>query len=118
MAQQQQQQLHLWYGTEKVALTFGDQPNGIIKKLVNIKHHLFILTTTFNVYHGEVLFPSNQLPNIIFKRINYWAIDIASNSEHLFIVNDNGYALKINPNDQEIIDTIILKDDVKVCSHG
>ncbi|KAK0086427.1 hypothetical protein PV325_003204 [Microctonus aethiopoides] len=114
----QQQQLHLWYGTEKVALTFGDQPNGIIKKLVNIKHHLFILTTTFNVYHGEVLFPSNQLPNIIFKRINYWAIDIASNSEHLFIVNDNGYALKINPNDQEIIDTIILKDDIKVCSHG
>ncbi|XP_076245816.1 amyotrophic lateral sclerosis 2 isoform X2 [Calliopsis andreniformis] len=57
-------------------------------------------------------------PTIVFKRAQFEVIDIASNSEHLFIVDNNGHVLKINPKDMNVVDTIILKDEVKCCSHG
>ncbi|XP_031843534.1 amyotrophic lateral sclerosis 2 [Nomia melanderi] len=113
-----QEYMHLWKGVDKVSYTFGDKPNGIICKLVTIKDRIFVMTTSNNLYHGEVSFMENSPPTIIFKRAQFDVFDVASNSEHLFIVDNNGYVLKINPQDMSIIDIIILKKEIKCCSHG
>ncbi|KAG8034358.1 hypothetical protein G9C98_007434 [Cotesia typhae] len=112
------QKVYLWKGTEKVDLTFGDEPNGIIKKLVNIDNRIFISTTTNNLYYGEVNAEKNQSLSVILKRIDFCVIDIASNSKYLFVVNNHGHVLTVDPNNFQVIDKIIIKDDVKVCSHG
>ncbi|XP_016915649.2 alsin [Apis cerana] len=110
--------MHLWRGVDKLSYAFGDKPNGIICRLVTIKDHIFIATTTNNLYYGEVSFLENSSPSLVFKRAQFDVIDIASNSDYLFIVDNNGYVLKVNPQDMTIIDTIILKEEVKCCSHG
>ncbi|KAG7208800.1 hypothetical protein KM043_014993 [Ampulex compressa] len=110
--------MHLWRGVDKLSFTFGDKPNGIICKLVTIKDHIFVATTTNNLYHGEVLLSEESAPTLTFKRAQFDVIDIASNSEHLFIINNYGHVLKVNPQDLTVVDTIILKEDVKCCSHG
>ncbi|XP_034950994.1 alsin isoform X2 [Chelonus insularis] len=111
-------QLHIWKGTEKINLTFADQPNGIVKKLVHINNNIFVSTTTSNIYYGEVQVLETGTLSIIFKRINFCVIDMASNSQYLFIVNDKGYVLTLDPNTFQVIDTIILKEDIKYCCHG
>ncbi|XP_053978355.1 alsin [Hylaeus volcanicus] len=110
--------MHLWKGVDKLSYTFGDKPNGIICRLVTVKDHIFVATTCNNLYHGEVSFLEGSPLSLIFKRAQFDVVDIASNSEHLFIVDNNGHVLKINPEDMSIVDTIILKDEVKYCSHG
>lgn len=110
--------MHLWRGSDKLPFTFGDKPNGIICKLVTVKDHIFVMTTTSNLYHGEVSFQDGARPVLTFKRAQYDVIDVASNSEYLFIVNINGHVLKVNPQDMSVVDTIILKEEVKYCSHG
>jgi hypothetical protein len=55
---------------------------------------------------------------LVFKRAQFDVIDVTCNSEHLFIVNTNGHVLKVNPQDMSIVDTIILKEEVRYCSHG
>ncbi|XP_050465644.1 alsin [Cataglyphis hispanica] len=110
--------MYLWRGADKLSFTFGDKPSGVICKLVTIKDHIFVATTTNNLYYGEVSFPENTCPMLILKRAQFDVIDVASNSEHLFIVNTKGHVLKVNPQDMSVIDLIILKEEVKYCSHG
>ncbi|XP_015437908.1 PREDICTED: alsin [Dufourea novaeangliae] len=110
--------MHLWKSVDELSYTFDDKPNGIISKLVTVEDHIFVTTTTNSLYHGEVSFIENSPPTIVFKKAQFEVVDVASNSEHLFIVDKNGYVLKINPDDMGIIDTIILKEEVKCCSHG
>ncbi|XP_076168851.1 amyotrophic lateral sclerosis 2 isoform X2 [Ptiloglossa arizonensis] len=110
--------MHLWRGVDKLSYTFGDKPNGIICRLITIKDHIFVATTSNNLYHGEVSFLEDSPPSLVFKRAQFDVVDIASNSEHLFIVDNNGHVLKINPQDMSVVDTIILKEEVKCCSHG
>jgi len=110
--------MHLWRGADKLSFTFGDKPNGIICKLVTIKNHIFVATTTNNLYHAEVSCQENSSSMLLFKRAQFDVIDITCNSEHLFIVNTNGHVLKVNPQDMSIVDTIILKEEVRYCSHG
>jgi len=110
--------MYLWRGADKLSFAFGDKPNGVICKLITIKDHIFVVTTTNNLYHGEVSFSENTCPMLIFKRAQFDVIDVASNSEHLFIVNTKGHVLKVNPQDMSVVDLIILKEEVKYCSHG
>ncbi|XP_043251170.1 alsin isoform X2 [Colletes gigas] len=110
--------MHLWKGVDKLSYTFGDKPNGIICKLVTIKDHIFVATTSNNLYHGEVLFPEDSPSSLVLKRAQFDVVDIASNSEHLFIVDNNGHVLKINPQDMSVEHTIILKEEITCCSHG
>lgn len=110
--------MHLWRGVDKLSYTFGDKLNGTICRLVTIKDHIFIATTSSNLYHGEVSFLTDGPPVLVFQRAEFEVIDIASNLEYLFIVDNNGHVLKINPQDMSVIDTIILKEEVKCCSHG
>ncbi|XP_057324785.1 alsin isoform X2 [Microplitis mediator] len=112
------QKLYLWKGTERVNLIFGDEPNGIIKKLVNINNHIFVSTTTYNIYCGQVIVLEDQSLSVTLKRIDFYAVDIASNSKYLFIVDDHGHVLTVDPNNLQVIDKIIIKDDIKICSHG
>ncbi|XP_076647419.1 amyotrophic lateral sclerosis 2 [Halictus rubicundus] len=113
-----QKHMHLWKGVDKVLYSFNDKPCGIISKLVTIKDHVFVTTTSNNLYYGEVSFTENESPILIFNSAPFNVVDIASNSEHLFIVDINGYVLKVNPQDMSVIDTIILKEEIKCCSHG
>lgn len=112
--------MYLWRGVDKVELTFGDRPNGVVRKLVNVNDHIFVSTSTFNLYHGEVSADNGSIssPALVLKRIEFTAVDIASNSDHLFVVNDEGFVLKINPGTLRVVDTIVLKEDIKFCSHG
>ncbi|CAK9829874.1 ALS2 [Anthophora retusa] len=110
--------MHLWRGVDELSYTFSDKLNGIISKLVTIKDHIFVATTANNLYYGEVSFLENNPPTLVFKRAQFDVIDIASNSDCLFIVDNNGHVLKVNPLNMSVVDTIILKDEVKWCSHG
>lgn len=112
------QKLYLWKGTERVNLIFGDEPNGIIKKLVNINNHIFVSTTTYNIYCGQVIVLEDQSLSVTLKRIDFYAVDVASNSKYLFIVDDHGHVLTVDPNNLQVIDKIIIKDEIKICSHG
>ncbi|XP_017893211.1 alsin isoform X2 [Ceratina calcarata] len=110
--------MHLWRGVDKLSYTFDDKPNGIICKLVTIKNYIFLTTTTNNLYHGEASLLEDSLPMLVFKRAPFDVIDIASSSDYLFIVDSNGHVLKVNPQDMSIVDTIILREEIKCCSHG
>lgn len=110
--------MHLWRGADKLSFTFGDKPNGIISKLITIKDHIFVATTSNNLYHGDVSLQENTCPKLVLKRAQFDIVDVAANSEHLFIVNTKGHVLKVNPQDMGVVDTIILKEEVKYCSHG
>lgn len=114
--------MYLWKDADKLSFTFSDKPNGIICKLVTVKDHIFVATTTNNLYHGEVLLQKegeeDTSPQVIFKRAQFDVTDVASNSEYLFIINTNGHVLKVNPQDMNVVDTIILKEEIRYCSHG
>lgn len=111
--------MYLWRGVDRIDLTFGDKPNGVIRKLVNVKDHIFVSTNTCNLYHGKVSHDENiSPPTLVLKRIEFTAMDIASNSDHLFVVKDDGCVVKILPDGMNVVETIVLKEDVKYCSHG
>lgn len=106
----------IWNNDKKINAIFNEKLDGFIKKIKNIKNYLFILTTNKQIYYSKF----NELEDFVkFDIINFIAIDIDCNSEYLFIVNDNdGAVIKIAPCNFEIIETIILKENAKCCSHG
>ncbi|XP_046413815.1 alsin isoform X5 [Neodiprion fabricii] len=112
--------MYLWRGPEKILYTFGDQPSGLICRLVTVKDHVFVSTTTNNLYHGVVAthLESETCPLLTFKRVQFYAVDIATNSDYLFIVNDAGQVLRIDPSDMTHVETITLREEPKSCSHG
>ncbi|XP_020289655.1 alsin-like, partial [Pseudomyrmex gracilis] len=111
--------MHLWRDANKLSFAFEDKPNGIISKLVAVRDHIFLTTTSNGLYYGEVSFSETASPRLaVFKRSGLDAVDVASNSEHLFVVNTNGHVLKVNPENMGVVDTIIIKEEVKYCSHG
>ncbi|XP_046736020.1 alsin isoform X3 [Diprion similis] len=112
--------MYLWKGPEKISYTFGDQPSGLICRLATVKDHVFVSTTTNNLYHGIVARhqESETCPLLIFKRVQFYAMDIATNSDYLFIVNDAGQVLRIDPSDMTLVETITLREEPKSCSHG
>ncbi|XP_014610965.1 PREDICTED: alsin [Polistes canadensis] len=110
--------MHLWKGVDKLSFTFGDKPNGVVNKLIAIKDYIFVATSTNYLYYGEVLLEDDKSPTLTLKRAQFDAVDIASNINYLFIINSKGHVLKVNPYDLSVIETIILKEDPKCCSHG
>ncbi|XP_046468908.1 alsin isoform X5 [Neodiprion pinetum] len=112
--------MYLWRGPEKILYTFGDQPSGLICRLVTVKDHVFVSTTTNNLYHGVAAthLESETCPLLTFKRVQFYAMDIATNSDYLFIVNDAGQVLRIDPSDMTHVETITLREEPKSCSHG
>lgn len=110
--------MHLWRGVDKLSFTFSDKPNGIISKLIAIKDYIFVATNANYLYYGEVLLEDDKSPTLNLKRSEFDAVDIASNTNYLFIVNSKGHVLKVNPYDMSIFETIILKEEPKCCSHG
>lgn len=113
----------LWRGNDRVNFTFEDPLNGCITKLSNVKERIFLSTSTFDLYHGTISCETNSSSDSIlfavtFKRAQFYAINIDANSEYLFIVNADGHVLKVNPLDLNVIQTIILKDEIKFCCHG
>lgn len=110
--------MRLWRDANKLSFAFDDKPNGVISKLVAVRDHIFVTTTSNRLYYGEVSFKETVSPRLVFKRSALDAVDVASNSEHLFVVNTSGHVLKVNPENMGVVDTIILKEEVKYCSHG
>ncbi|XP_012274645.1 alsin [Orussus abietinus] len=107
----------LWRNDSRVLITFCDEPNAAISKLVTINDYVFIATTTCDLYYGEVKITNNS-PSVVFNRTDFHATDISSNSKYVFVVNPEGHVLKINPIDLTIVDTIILKEELRQCIHG
>lgn len=110
--------MYLWRGVDKLLFIFGDKPNGVICKLIAIQNYIFVATTANNLYYGEVLLQDDKSPVLTLKRAQFDAVDIASNTNYLFIVNSKGHVLKVNPHNMNIVETIILKEDPKCCIHG
>lgn len=110
-------EIHLWYGLEKLAITFepSDLPKDIIK-VCKVNRHIFALTNGNSIYHSEV--EPNGENKVIFTNTNISAIDIACNNNILYFVSDNGQVFKTDPEDLDIKEEIILKEDAKCCSHG
>jgi hypothetical protein len=114
----EEQLVHLWRGPDKVSLSFEDSLDGSISKVVNVQNTVLLMTTTSNLYHGNIVTQASTHENessstslLTFKRTRFSAIDVAGNSEHAFIVTSDGHVLKIHPKNLEIIDTIVLRDD-------
>ena len=123
MCQNAEKCMSLWRGNDKVVFNFSDPLNGYISKLSNVKEHIFFATTTFDLYHGTVSCEKNSssdtvLFTVALKRAQFHAVDIACNSDYLFIVNADGHVAKVNPQDLSVVQTIVLKDEAKFCTHG
>jgi amyotrophic lateral sclerosis 2 protein len=110
-------EVHLWFGLDKLPVAFEppDLPTDIIK-VCKINHHVFALTSSNSVYHSEVNL--NCEDKLIFSNTDISAIDIACNNKILYFVSSNGQVFKTNPEDLDIKEEIILKEDAKCCSHG
>ncbi|XP_011306147.1 alsin [Fopius arisanus] len=111
------QQVQIFNNCERLTVEFVDQANGVVKRIVSIGFHIFLSTTSHFVYHGEAQILDGR-HSVKFHRIDLTAVDICSDSKNLFIIDENGHVVKINPDTLEILDTIILRDEVKFCSHG
>ncbi|XP_015114192.1 alsin [Diachasma alloeum] len=112
------QQVYIFHKTDRVAVEFVDPPNGAVKKIISIEAHVFLSTTSHFVYHGEVHTSGDEGHRVTLRRIDFTAADIASDSKNLFIIDESGHVLKIVPGSLEVVETIILRDEVKLCSHG
>ncbi|KAI4494098.1 hypothetical protein M0802_009252 [Mischocyttarus mexicanus] len=110
--------MYLWRGVDKLSFTFDDKPNGVINKLIAIKDYVFVATSANYLYYGEVLLEDDKSPTLTLKTTQFDAVDIASNTNYLFIINSKGHVLKVNPYDLSVVETIILKEGPKCCSHG
>ncbi|KAL0852518.1 hypothetical protein ABMA27_017037 [Loxostege sticticalis] len=111
--------MYLWRGVDRIDVTFGDKPNGIVQKLVNVKNHIFVSTNTCNLYHGEISNDDNiSSTNLVLKRIEFVAVDIASNSDYLFVVKNDGCVVKIVPDSMSIVETIVLREDRIAADNG
>lgn len=110
---------HLWSGTDKVKISFVDQLDDSVNKLVSVRDRIFLLTAGYSVFYGDVVTEGGgEKSSVEFRKIQHSAVDLASNSDNIFVVTSSGHVQKIDPKDLSITDTIILREDVKYCSHG
>lgn len=112
------QHVFIFHNTDPVSVEFADPPNGAIKKMITIESHIFLLTTSNCVYHGEVEIGENDNYSVIMRKIDVSGVDISTDLKCLFVVYVNGHVGKINPSNLEIVETIFMRDEVKFCSHG
>lgn len=108
--------VHLWRGSVKVELFFEDELDAVPVKIVNIDDRVFLLTKINSLYFGDFCEVKDNQLNL--KKSQLRANDLAVNSEFVFIVSRNGLVQKIDPHNLNVIDEIVLKEDVKYCSHG
>jgi amyotrophic lateral sclerosis 2 protein len=109
-------EVHLWFGLEKLTLTF--EPSNLSKnviKLCKLNRHIFALTSSNNIYHSEL---DRNCDKLVFTNTNITAIDITCNNKILYFVTDNGQVFKTNPENLDVKEEIILKEDAKCCCHG
>lgn len=110
--------IHFWKGVDELSFNFVDALDGVIRKLISHKDKIFLITTLHTMYYGEVIFFERLPPVLNFKKAQYRVIDMASNLDHLFLVDIQGQVLKIDPIDLNILDTIIFNEEDKYCIHG
>lgn len=99
----QDEELHLWQDADKVPLVFEETPEGTVQKVINIDKNIFVATSKQFLYYGEVTQP--------LKKSEFRAIDIAVNTKNLFVVNQEGHVLKLNPQSLTVEDEIILREE-------
>ncbi|KAJ8681235.1 hypothetical protein QAD02_017022 [Eretmocerus hayati] len=117
--------LHVWRGEDKVRVILPSEcppGDGYPIKLVNVGNHVFLATSGHAVYHGQVQEADGtskvEPPFLELTRTQLSAVDLSSNSKFVFLVTTDGRVLKAQPDDLTVIDTIVLKEDFKYCSHG
>ncbi|XP_058791668.1 alsin [Phymastichus coffea] len=117
--------MHLWRGPDKLCLNAAavdQQLDGPLAKLVTVGDRIFLMTTTCSLYHGEVVTASegadSSLTLLSLIKSQLSAVDVAANSQYLFVVTTDGCVHKINPQDLNIIDSIVIREDIKYCNHG
>lgn len=109
-------EVHLWFELEKRTLSFepSDLPEDIIK-VCKLNRHIFALTSSNSIYHSEV--DDNFDNTLVFTSTNITAIDIACDNKVLYFVTDNGRVFKTGPENLDVKEEIILKENAKCC-HG
>lgn len=107
--------IKLWQGTDKLSFNFIENIDGHVCKIVYTRKKLFLLTTTNNLYFGELDNLENE--SLCIKKTEICAHDIAANSDYLFVVNNEGHVQKIDPASFSIITTIVLSEKVKQCKY-
>lgn len=117
--------VHLWRGPDKLnldAAAVEQQLDGPLAKLVSVDVKIFLMTTTCSLYHGEVITGNDEADSsqasLTLIRSQFSAVDIAASSQHVFVVTNEGQVHKINPQDLSIVDTIVIREDIKYCIHG
>lgn len=126
--------VHLWRGADKVELSFFDQLDGSVCKVVSVRDRVFLMTTTCSLYYGEVTVAAavtdssngsdeNEsstavAASLTIRRSQFTVVDLSANSEHVFAVSTDGSVFKIDPQSLGVVDTITLREDIKYCSHG
>ncbi|XP_031779593.1 alsin [Nasonia vitripennis] len=126
--------VHLWRGADKVELSFLDQLDGSVGKVVSVRDRVFLMTTTCSLYYGEVTVTAaatdssngadesesstTLAASLTMRRSQFSVVDLSANSEHVFAVSTDGSVLKIHPENLGVVDTITLREDIKFCSHG
>ncbi|XP_014217091.1 alsin [Copidosoma floridanum] len=117
--------VHLWRGADKVKLDLEDGLDGALAKVVSVGDRVFFMTKAGSLYYGDVVDEVkdedggvSDVSSLSLRKSQLCAVDLAANSEHIFIVTHDGTVQKINPRDFSVIDNIILDEGVKYCSHG
>ena len=109
-------EVHLWFGLDKLTLNF--EPSNLPKEIVKVcklNRHIFALTSSNSIYLSEVdRICDNKL---VFTNTNITAIDITCDNKVLYFVTDNGQVFKSDPENLDVKEEIILKEDAKCC-HG
>ncbi|KAL7292949.1 hypothetical protein TKK_0013401 [Trichogramma kaykai] len=122
LAQHQDELLHLWHGANELELQLDASSSileGHVTKLRSCQDRLFIKTTSGTLYYGDtVQAQENDKRFLELKKSQFNVIDLATNSKHLFLVLNNGSAVTVEPRSLKVVDTVVIKDDVKYCIHG
>lgn len=123
--------VRLWRGADRVAVRFLDRLDGPVGKLVSCGDRVFLMTVgpSCGLYYGQVVVNNNegrtedeeevQAYSLELRRSSeLGAVDLAANGEHAFVVTSEGCVLKVDPEDLRVLETIVLREEVKYCSHG
>jgi len=109
-------EVHLWCGRDKLTLSF--EPSNLPKEIVKVcklNRHIFALTNSNSIYHSEVDHIDDN--KLVFTSTNITAIDITCDNKVLYFVTDNGQVFKSDPENLDVKEEIILKENGKCC-HG
>lgn len=106
-----------WKGLNEINVSIENNIKDEIIKISNIKDHIYILTTKYNLYHGVIENINEQLQLHLIKS-DIQATNIACSSQYLYLIDTNGSILKISEDLQER-EEIIFKseDEIKACKH-